>query len=245
MPEHTIEVIPVIDLKGGVVVRARHGSRQSYAPIVTPLAKTSAPLDIVAGFLTIYPFRTIYVADLDRIESRGSHDQTIAALNMAFPDVAFWVDAGVRSGEEARSWLARHKSAHLVLGSESLSSQNVPEELATDDRIVLSLDYRGDSFLGPKGLCDAPHLWPARVIVMTLARVGGDAGPDLDRLSATKRRAPNVTLYAAGGLRGVSDLVRLRQADIRGVLVASALHDSRLTGADLAAAPASGARVAS
>ncbi|PZR82652.1 MAG: nickel transporter [Hyphomicrobiales bacterium] len=236
-----MEVIPVLDLKDGVVVHARHGPRHSYAPIVTPLARTSAPLDVVAGFLTVHPFRRIYAADLDRIERRGSHDQSLDALSTAFPDVAFWTDAGVHDGEEARWWLARHKRAHLVLGSESLAGHMVLEELATDGRIVLSLDYRGGGFLGPKGLCDAPHLWPARVIVMTLSRVGGDAGPDMDRLAEIKRRAPDVMLYAAGGLRGASDLIRLKQAGIRGVLVASALHDGRLTGADIAAAASKGA----
>jgi phosphoribosylformimino-5-aminoimidazole carboxamide ribotide isomerase len=240
MPERAIEVIPVIDLKSGAVVRARRGSRHSYAPIVTPLAKTSAPLDVVAGFLTVHPFHTIYAADLDQIESRGSHDQTIDALSTAFPDVAFWVDAGMRDAGEARSWLARHPHAHLVVGSESLASHAVLEECAMDDRIVLSLDYRGDRFLGPTGLCDAPHLWPARVIIMTLVRVGGDAGPDMDRLADIKRRAPDVMLYAAGGLRGASDLMRLRQAGMRGVLVASALHDGRLAGADVAAAASKG-----
>src|ERR1700731_3466490 len=45
-----------------------------------------------------------------------------------------------------------------------------------------------------------------------------------------------VMLYAVGGLRGASDLVRLKQAGIRGFLVASALHDGRLTGADFTAA---------
>jgi phosphoribosylformimino-5-aminoimidazole carboxamide ribotide isomerase len=241
MPERAIEVIPVIDLKGGAVVRTRHGSRHSYAPIVTPLARTSAPLDVVAGFLTVHPFHTIYAADLDRIESRGGHDKSFDALSTAFPDVAFWVDAGVRDGGEARSWLARHKRADLVLGSESLNGHAVLEELATNDRIVLSLDYHGDGFLGPNGICDAPHLWPARVIVMNLARIGGDAGPDMDRLADIKRRAPDVMLYAAGGLRGASDLMRLKQAGIRGVLVASALHDGRLTGTDLAAAASKGA----
>ena len=191
MPECAIEVIPVIDLKGGAVVRARHGSRRSYAPIVTPHARTSAPLDVVAGFLTVHPFHTIYAADLDRIESRGSHDQSLDALSTAFPEVAFWVDAGVRDGGAARSWLARHTRAHLVLGSESLESHAVLEEFATDDRIVLSLDYRGDNFLGSNGLCDVPHLWPARVIVMTLARVGGDAGPDMDRRDALCRGWPS------------------------------------------------------
>jgi phosphoribosylformimino-5-aminoimidazole carboxamide ribotide isomerase len=66
-------------------------------------------------------------------------------------------------------------------------------ELATDDRIVLSLNYRGDSFLWPKGLRDAPHLWPARVLVMALARVG-DAGADMDRLADIKRRTLDAML---------------------------------------------------
>ena len=241
MPERAIEVIPVIDLKDGSVVRARHGERHSYAPIVTPLAKTSAPLDIVAGLLTIYPFRTFYLADLDRIESRGSHESTLDALSAAFPRIVFWVDAGVRDATEARSWLLRHPGAHLVLGSESLRSLTALAELAPMDRIILSLDYRGSFFVGPKEVYGAPHLWPKRVIVMLLERVGSNAGPDMDRLLEVKRQAPDVTLYAAGGLRGALDLTRLNQAGISGVLVASALHDGRLTGTDLAMATPGGA----
>ena len=187
-----------------------------YAPIITPLARTSAPLDVVAGFLTVHPFRIIYAVDLDRIEARGSHDQSLDALSTAFPDVAFWVDAGVRDAGEARSWLARHKRAHLVLGSESLDSHAVLEEIATDDRIVLSLDYRGDSFLGPNGLCHAPHLWPARVIVMTLARVGSDAGPDMDRLSRILNAARGCPALCRGRTsRRRSDLMRLSKRGLR------------------------------
>ena len=237
MPASAIEVIPVIDLKGGVVVRARHGLRHSYAPIATPLAKTSAPLDVAAGLLTIHPFRTFYIADLDSIESRGSNAHHIDALTAAFPNLVFWVDAGVRDAIEARSWLARHNCAHLVLGSESLESARVLSDLAGNDRVILSLDFRGDSFIGPEILYHAPHLWPRRVIVMTLTRVGGDAGPDMDRLLAIRCHAPNVMLYAAGGLRGAADLLRLDQIGISGALVASALHDGHLTGADLATAP--------
>jgi phosphoribosylformimino-5-aminoimidazole carboxamide ribotide isomerase len=238
MPRRAIEVIPVLDLMNGAVVRARHGLRHSYVPVITTLAKTSAPLDIVAGFLTVHPFRTFYIADLDRIERRGSHASTLDVLDAAFPNIVFWVDAGVRNAGEARIWLTRHERAHLVLGSESLQSCTVLADLAAADRVVLSLDFRGDRFMGPKALHDAPQLWPERVIVMTLARVGGNAGIEVDRLLATGRRAPDVRLYAAGGLRGAMDLVRLEKAGVRGVLVASALHDGKLTGADLAEAGA-------
>jgi uncharacterized protein related to proFAR isomerase len=157
-------------------------------------------------------------------------------LIAAFPSVTFWVDAGVRDAVEARSWLHRHENSHLVLGTESLINRGVLAELAGERRLILSLDYRGEEFLGPEEILDRPHLWPARVIVMTLTRVGSGAGPDMERLALIGSRAPNATLFAAGGLRGPSDLMRLEEAGVRGVLVASALHDGRLTGADLAAA---------
>ncbi|QBR72547.1 nickel transporter [Beijerinckiaceae bacterium] len=231
-----MKVIPVIDLKGGVVVRARQGLRESYAPISTSLARTSGPLDVVAGLLALYPFDTIYVADLDRIESHGKRRPTLDDLQIAFPGIDFWVDEGVRDAIEARSWLDRNQNAHLVLGTESLLNSKALAELAGERRLVLSLDFGNQGFLGPEGILDRPDLWPARIIVMTLARVGSDAGPDLDRLAQVAGCAPNAGLFAAGGLRGSSDLKRLESAGVRGVLVASALHDGRLTGVDLAAA---------
>jgi phosphoribosylformimino-5-aminoimidazole carboxamide ribotide isomerase len=229
-----MEVIPVIDLKGGVVVRADRGLRDTYTPIKTPLAKTSAPKDVVAGLLALYPFRTIYVADLDAIEKRGSHDDTLVALEKTFPAVTFWVDPGIADSEAARSWLLRHPGMHLVLGSESLSDL-APLQALAGEKILLSLDFRGPVLLGPEGLYEAAPLWPERVILMTLDRVGSQAGPDLDRLSAILDLAPGKKIYAAGGLRGAVDLGPLARAGLAGVLVASALHDGRLTGADLAA----------
>ncbi len=228
-----MDVIPVIDLMRGAVVRARLGLRESYAPIKTPLASTSAPADVVAGLLTLYPFRTFYVADLDAIASRGDHHATLDALGAAFPELAFWVDAGVANAAQARSWLARHKRATLVLGSESLTDAASLEELRSEQRLILSLDFQGDDFLGPQALLAAPSLWPSRVIAMTLGRVGGHAGPDLHRLGSVVA-VTKAAVYAAGGVRGPADLEALAQAGARGVLIASALHDGRLTRADLA-----------
>ena len=35
--------------------------------------------------------------------------------------------------------------------------------------MILSLDFHEERFSGPEDHYDMPHLWPARVIVMTLA----------------------------------------------------------------------------
>jgi phosphoribosylformimino-5-aminoimidazole carboxamide ribotide isomerase len=235
MPEPMFEVIPAIDLCGGAVVRARKGLRQFYEPIVTPLARSSAPHDVITGLLNLHPFQKFYIADLDRIEKRGNNEQSLEELRMAFPVLAFWVDAGISDAAEARAWLGRHDGAHLVLGSETLESHAVLEDLALVGRALLSLDHRGDDLLGPGEIWNKPQLWPARVIVMDLARVGTNAGPKLDRLEKVKRRAPTAKIYAAGGVRDSSDLKRLMESGMSGALVSSALHDGGLTAPELAA----------
>jgi phosphoribosylformimino-5-aminoimidazole carboxamide ribotide isomerase len=237
-----MQVIPVIDLKKGEVVRARFGLRSTYAPIVTPLAETSKPADVVAGFLKLYPFGTIYVADLDAIERKGRHDRVITELIAQFPEVTFWVDPGIATAEAARAWLDRFGRAHLVLGAETLSTVDPLRKIGTDPRILLSLDFDEERLLGPEGLIEAKAVWPERIIVMTLARVGSAVGPDFERIAAIAALAPRARIFAAGGLRGADDLACSARAGAEGILVASALHDGRLTKAEIAAAGKAGDR---
>jgi phosphoribosylformimino-5-aminoimidazole carboxamide ribotide isomerase len=220
-----LDIIPVIDLKGGQVVRAQRGERHLYAPIKTPLSPTSRPRDVVAGFLGLHQFRAIYVADLDAIEGRSRDAACVTELEAAFPDVSFWVDAGIGTSVQLTAWLGAHRG-DLVLGSESLRDDSLIARLSALPRSLLSLDFRGEEFQGPAQLAEDETLWPQRVIVMTLGRVGSHAGPDLDRLRQISTKAVGRhAIYAAGGVRGPADLQVLEQAGLAGVLVASALHD--------------------
>ena len=219
-----MEIIPVIDLKGGNVVHAKQGQRDTYRPIVSRLAATSAPRDVLDGLLRLHPFTTVYIADLDAIEAKVGHASLITGLARLHPTTEFWVDSGdLASFDQA-------KVSH-VLGSESMAPHENLQAIAPST--ILSLDFRGENFVGPPALLECPALWPQRIIVMTLARVGSGAGPDLERLTSIKKRAGAALVYAAGGVRNRADLEALRDADIAGVLVASALHDGRLTPADL------------
>jgi phosphoribosylformimino-5-aminoimidazole carboxamide ribotide isomerase len=223
-----MQIIPVIDIRSGAVVRARAGDRESYRPIESPLAATSALSDIVAGFLTLHPFERIYVADLDAIEGSGDNSREIAALTECFPALRFMVDAGARTCD----WRGV-TNVECVIGSESLRDGETIRTLYDDPDVILSLDFRGDVFLGPKPLIDCAELWPRRVIVMTLARVGVGAGPDVDRLAQFIARAGERRVYAAGGVRDARDLARLEAIGAAGALVATALHDGALKRADL------------
>jgi len=228
-----MDVIPVIDLKGGVVVHARGGKRNCYQPIVTPLAGTSAPLDVVRGLLSVHPFSTFYIADLDAIAAEGDNRPIVQHLRRELPSLRLWVDSGIADQNAVVSWRAADLG-DLVLGSEAQIDCALVHQSGADSDVVLSLDFRGDVFQGPQDLLAQPVRWPHRVIVMTLARVGSGAGPDLERLRDIGKQAGGRAVYAAGGVRDASDLAALARAGMAGALVATSLHDGRLRGADIA-----------
>ena len=222
-----MHVIPVIDLIDGLVVRAKLGDRDAYRPIQTPLSRTADPVDVVRGLLTLAAFPTLYVADLDAIRGRSDNFTALARIKTAFPAVELWIDNG--AADEAGLAETRAYGAP-VLGSESQRDAALVEAAKG---ALLSLDFRGDAFQGPPDLLARPQIWPDRVIVMTLGRVGGDAGPDVERLTALRAQAGRRRLYAAGGVRDRTDLDALKAAGAAGALVASALHEGRIASADL------------
>jgi phosphoribosylformimino-5-aminoimidazole carboxamide ribotide isomerase len=228
-----VEVIPVIDLKDGVVVHARMGMRSAYAPIETPLSPTSRPNDVARGLLSIFPFKTFYVADLDAIENKGNNNAALRQLSAECPNLVFWVDAGIADVHHAARWLEAG-FGHLVLGSETQQNSELSRYLRRSERTILSLDFRGDAFLGPVSLLNDASAWPAKIIVMTLGRVGSASGPDMNRLATIQSQVVNGQVYAAGGVRDANDLALLAQVGIAGALVATSLHDGKLTGAQIA-----------
>ena len=234
---YSVEIIPVIDLMGDNVVHARRGERHAYRPLNSPLCSGSKPVDVVAGYLSVYPFTNIYIADLDAIMGQGDSGRIIAELRHAFPGLGFWVDNGLSTVAGCRSWL-QLEFGDLVLGSEAQTDHATIDGLAPEiaaDRIVLSLDFKDGRFLGPKALRDQPVLWPQRLIAMTLSRVGADTGPDCALLDQLRLQAPGKNIFAAGGVRGGEDLLELHRRGISGVLVASALHAGRIGEREIAA----------
>ncbi len=222
-----MEIIPVIDIRGGVAVRAVAGNRSAYQPLATPLAARADPVDVAKGYCALFPFKTIYVADLDGIEGHGSQNAVVRRVAAAVGGVDLWVDDGAAVPDKS---LPRTP----VIGSESMTSASSIEEGQRNGvPCVLSLDFRDDEFLGPKEVLERYDAWPERIIVMTLARVGCGGGPDVDRVSQIVRRARGRRVYAAGGVRDLADLRAIREAGACGALVATALHDGKIKAGDL------------
>lgn len=227
-----MEIIPVIDIMGGVAVHAKEGRREHYRPLRSVLCSTSEPGAVIRGLLGLHPFKRIYMADLDALMGKGAQNDLTIDLRRRFPEVEFWIDRGLPSGGEPPPFPAE-ANERAVVGSESLSEDSLPIlSRQAPTNVILSLDFIGDRLLGAAKLLDNPELWPEKVILMSLSHVGSKAGPDLDRLARFSRKYPQRRFTVAGGVRDEQDLKRLKSMGAAGVLLASALHagtiDSRM-----------------
>jgi uncharacterized protein related to proFAR isomerase len=233
----SLQVIPVLDLARGQVVRGVRGERAAYRPIMSSLVAGSHPLTIAAALLppatagraAVTP---LYVADLDAIQGGAVQVATLRRLLALRDDLCLWLDAGL-AGAAAGAALrgafgAGGDRVRLVYGSESLSAGGASHELAEDPHAILSLDCRLARPLDPAGLWSRPALWPRTVIVMTLDRVGAAAGPDLSTLPRLRALAPDRVWVGAGGVRDGDDLRSAAMTGASAWLVASALHDGTL-----------------
>jgi phosphoribosylformimino-5-aminoimidazole carboxamide ribotide isomerase len=236
-----MNLIPVIDLMQGVVVRARRGERGSYRPIDSALCRSTDPLTVAAILRDHCAARQIYIADLDALTGRAPQHAVVRSLARALDDVELWVDAGFADATAVTDWQGRAeldaKRWVPVLASESLrdaatlAAATMCAGLPRQD-VVLSLDRRGTELLDRAGCWTNPTLWPARVIVMTLECVGADQGPDLDTFAQVRAQAAGRHFIGAGGIRDARDLSAAREAGASAWLVASALHDRRLAATD-------------
>jgi phosphoribosylformimino-5-aminoimidazole carboxamide ribotide isomerase len=245
-----VRVIGVIDVLGGRAVHARAGRREAYAPVRHVAGSSIEPGDALAlarMYVTHFGLGELYVADLDAIMSeRAAEGRPSPAVEaLAALGTPIWLDAGVSSIDRARHALALG-AARVIVGLETLRSFQDVEEICAavgGHRVAFSLDLRnGEPMIRSDAIpLNPPAALAARavsagvgaVIVIDLARVGTNAGIDLDLITRLREAAPDVLLVAGGGVRGKDDLDRLAGAGCDRALVATALHDGRLGPSDV------------
>ena len=235
----TAEIIPVLDLMRGRVVRGIAGQRESYQPITSRLADSSDPLQIADAFASQLGLDRIYLADLDAIENNQPAWNEIERLTGA--GHRLMVDAGLRDVDRARDLVERGVET-VVAGLETVPGPGLVRELVQavgNETLVFSLDLKqgvpmahpGDwSESTPVEIADSViDAGVVRLIVLDLAGVGTGSGPPtLELCRRIRSRHVGIELITGGGIRGSQDISDATRAGADAVLVASALHDGSL-----------------
>jgi phosphoribosylformimino-5-aminoimidazole carboxamide ribotide isomerase len=239
-----MKIIPVLDIRAGVVVHGVGGRRQEYRPLVSKLTEAQEPAPVARALHDHFGFAEIYVADLDAIAGREPDLATYAKISAL--GYTLWVDAGIRDARAAARVAACTGLERIVVGLETVQAPQVLQRLCSEhgDRIVFSLDLKEGAPLGDLSTwhgkdaesiaAEAESCGVSRLIVLDLARVGMGDGTATEGLCARLASLfPHLEVIAAGGIRNIGDLTRLKRAGARGALVCSALHQGALSAADL------------
>ncbi|HUY36496.1 MAG TPA: HisA/HisF-related TIM barrel protein [Pirellulales bacterium] len=245
-----MRVIPVIDLMKRLVVRGVAGRRDEYRPIQSPLCDDPSPLAVARALVERFAFQELYLADLDAIA--GAEPAWDVYAQLADCGLDLWVDAGLSGPSSAKrlaEWTTSNRPlAAVIAGLESLPDAGALRamvERVGPERLVFSLDLKAAA---PLTMAPAWREHDAdaiaslageagvrRLIVLDLSRVGTGTGAGTESLCRRLRRLDaDWEITAGGGVRGRADIAALADAGCDAALVASALHDGRLTPDDMA-----------
>jgi phosphoribosylformimino-5-aminoimidazole carboxamide ribotide isomerase len=249
-----VRIVPVLDIQRGIVVRGIAGQRDTYRPVESQLCGEATPRAIGAALVQQLGLNVAYVADLDAI---ALGDPNLAALeDLRQCGLYLWLDAGIRDDEQARRWAAAAPGGipleGVIAGLETLPDVETLGQLleaATPRRTIFSLDLkqgqpltRPGCWINPDGtrmtawqiLTSALKVGVRRVLLLDLARVGLGQGVGTESLCRRLHaHDPTVEIITGGGVRSVSDLQAMADAGSSAVLVASALHDGRITSKEI------------
>ena len=239
-----MRIIGVIDLKDGQAVHARGGRRDEYAPVLEAAGTTinGNAVTLAGVYLNSLGLRDVYVADLDAIGSAAANETVMRGICKLGGNVI--VDSGVATLDKAQS-VAAIGTSGVIVGLETLESFDALRDICGHYPVTFSLDLRDGAPMcnatfqtrSPEDLARGAVAAGAKaIIVLDVARVGGTAGPDTKMLSRIRRVVTEAALVAGGGVRGLDDLKLLARIGCDGALVASALHDGRLSASDVAEA---------
>ncbi|MEO5939901.1 MAG: 1-(5-phosphoribosyl)-5-[(5-phosphoribosylamino)methylideneamino] imidazole-4-carboxamide isomerase [Candidatus Limnocylindrales bacterium] len=241
----TFDLLPAIDLRGGMVVRLTQGDfdrEQVYA---------ADPVRVAVDFVAAgAPW--IHVVDLDGARSGGRRQREtieaiVAAVGQRDPGVRrahtvqVQVAGGLRDAGAIADALAAGAS-RVVLGTAAITNPDLVADAVSDhgaDRIAVALDVRDGLAVGQGWVSGAPATaveaaierltgcGVATFVVTAIARDGLLGGPDLELLE----RAIGLTdgaVIASGGIASIADLDAVRAIGCHGAIVGRAIYDGRI-----------------
>ncbi len=228
-----LELLPAIDVKGGLAVRLVQGelSQESHY---------GSPLDVAKEFAQAGA-EWIHLVDLDAAFGIGSNADLLAQV-IASVDINVELSGGIRDDQTLRRALATG-CKRINLGTAALEDPQWTEKVIAEfgDRIAVGLDVRGHTLAARGWTREGGNLFEAierldrngcaRYIVTDVARDGTLTGPNLELLKEVCA-VTSKPVVASGGVSTLADLMAIRaltQIGVEGAIVGKALYAGAFT----------------
>ncbi len=208
-----MKLVLAMDLRHNLVVHGKKGERAGYKPLDWGCSPTADPVSFVRSIAPKF----IYIADLDRIEKTGSHDEIVRQC--AREVSCCYVDRGCRAPDD---YLSGENIVNII------GTETGGQDLGKYRGGFLSIDMKGGKVI-PSGADPVDVLRSARdwnfdgCILLNISSVGTETGVRSENLERL-RSSCDGTLLWGGGVANMSDLENLSDCGFDGAIIATALH---------------------
>ena len=232
------KVIPVIDILNSEAVHAIRGERKSYKPLISKLFKTSNPLDILQVLAFNYEFKDFYIADLDAIINDKPNFHLLSNI-LKISDLNIMIDPGIGNNNDILHF-SKFDINKLIIGLETVRSLEVIREalnIIGQNKLILSIDMYKEKVLSrAKKIKDKSPIEIVKIveeigvnelILLDLFRVGQKIGGIPEQyLKIQDSFGGNI--FVGGGIKDYKDLLKYKEFNFAGVLIATALYDGTI-----------------
>jgi phosphoribosylformimino-5-aminoimidazole carboxamide ribotide isomerase len=227
-------LLPAIDMLDGKAVRLPQGdfTRQTVYD--------ADPLDAARRWVEAGA-HALHVVDLDGARTGTPSNMSHVARMAAAFDVPIQLGGGIRSSADVSAALAAGVS-RVVLGTAALHDLDFLDQVVAEHReqVVVSVDAR-DGMLAASGWQEQTRIpvgsviqrlgerGVKRFVYSSIERDGMLSGPDLDGVREMAATVRGSFVYSGGvsSLADLSALLALRQVNLTGVIVGTALYEGR------------------
>ena len=231
-------VIPVLDIKDSIAVHAKKGERAKYQPINLKLIRSTNPIEIVEYLRSECKFEEFYLADLDSITKYKPNFEILFEI-LDIPNIKVMIDPGIRNKGDLLKF-SEFRLNKLILGLETIESIDVIKEsleIFGNRKIIVSIDMYKEKIISNVRLLRAQNpiqvvkeiedIGIKEVILLDLFRVGQKIG-GIPPLYSEIQNNFNGNLLIGGGIKNYDDLLRYKDREFSGVLIATALYDGSI-----------------
>jgi 1-(5-phosphoribosyl)-5-[(5-phosphoribosylamino)methylideneamino] imidazole-4-carboxamide isomerase/N-(5'phosphoribosyl)anthranilate isomerase len=228
-----LEILPAIDVKGGVAIRLTKGELDNQS-------KYGDPLKVANDFVKS-GVKWIHLVDLDAAFGLGNNFEILDSIIKSV-DIKIQLSGGIKDDESLNQALTTNCS-RINLGTAGLENPEWVESVIKKhgDKIAVALDVDG-RVLSPRGgtksggdlfqmITRLDKAGCARYVLTDVNRDGALSGPNLELLKEVTSFT-KTPIVASGGVSSLSDvkaLMQLTNQGVEAVIIGKGLHTGAFT----------------
>jgi phosphoribosylformimino-5-aminoimidazole carboxamide ribotide isomerase len=227
-------LLPAIDIIDGKAVRLERGD------FAAKKVYDADPLDAAKRWVEAGA-HALHIVDLDGARTGAPTNLVHVARIAQAVSVPLQLGGGLRSAQSVAAAIDAGV-ARVVLGTAAFCDVDFLDQVIADhsDRVVVSVDGR-DGLLAASGWTEQTQIpvtsvferlegrGVRRFIFSSIERDGMLSGPDLDGIRQVAAAVRGTFVYSGGisSLQDLEELVSLRQVNLTGVIVGTAMYERR------------------